>query len=47
MNQRDKQDSTRDVAPTAAADDAILLDNTYMTFDQTVDKVIELAKQCK
>ena len=47
MNQRDTQDSTRDVAPTAAADDAILLDNTDMTFDQTVDKVIELANNCK
>ena len=47
MNQRDTQDSTRDVAPTAAADDAILLDNTDMTFEQTVDKVIELANNCK
>ncbi len=45
MNQRDKQDSTRDVAPTAAAEDAVLLDNTGMTFDQTVDAVIALAKQ--
>ncbi len=45
MNQRDKQDSTRDVAPTAAADDAVLLDNTGMTFDQTVDAVIALAKK--
>jgi cytidylate kinase len=43
MNQRDKQDSTRDVAPTAAADDAVLLDNTGMTFDQTVDAIIALA----
>ena len=47
MNQRDTQDSTRDVAPTAAAEDAILLDNTDMTFDETVNKVIELAASCK
>ena len=45
MNQRDMQDSTRDVAPTAAADDAILLDNTGMTFEQTVDAIVELAKK--
>jgi len=45
MNQRDKQDSTRDVAPTAAAADAVLLDNTGMTFDQTVDAVIALAME--
>jgi len=47
MNQRDTQDSTREVAPTAAAEDAILLDNTDMTFEQTVDKVISLAESCK
>ena len=45
MNQRDRQDSSRDVAPTAAAEDAILLDNTDMTFDQTVDAIVELAKK--
>jgi cytidylate kinase len=45
MNQRDTQDSTRECAPTAAADDAILLDNTGMTFDQTVDAIVCLAKK--
>ena len=45
MNKRDRQDSTRDVAPTAAAEDAVLLDNTGMTFDQTVDAVISMAKK--
>ena len=47
MNQRDKQDSTRDVAPTAAANDAVLLDNTGMTFEETVEAVIALAKKTK
>ena len=47
MNQRDKQDSTRDVAPTAAAEDAVLLDNSEMTFEQTVEAVIELAKKAQ
>ena len=45
MNQRDKQDSTRDIAPTAAAEDAVMLDNTHMTFEQTVDAVIALAER--
>ena len=45
MNQRDRQDSTRDVAPTAAAEDAVLLDNTDMTFDGTVDTVVDMAKK--
>ena len=47
MNERDTQDSTRDVAPTAAAEDAVLLDNTNMTFEQTVDAVIALAEKAK
>lgn len=45
MNQRDKQDSTREVAPTAVADDAVLLDNTGMTFEETVDAVIAIARK--
>ena len=45
MNERDTQDSTRDVAPTAAAEDAVYLDNTDMTFDETVDAVIALAQK--
>ena len=44
MKFRDTQDSTRDVAPTMAAEGAILLDNTELTFEQTVEKIIELAK---
>ena len=45
MNQRDTQDSTRECAPTAAADDAILLDNTGMTFEETIDAIVRLAKK--
>ena len=47
MNQRDRQDSTREVAPTAAAADAVLLDNTGMTFEQTVDAVVALAEKAQ
>ena len=43
MNQRDKQDSSRDVAPTAAAEDAVLLDNTDLTFEGTVDAIVDMA----
>ena len=44
MNQRDRQDSSREVAPATAAEDAVLLDNTDMTFEQTVDAIVDLAK---
>lgn len=44
MNERDKNDSTRDIAPTAAAPDAILFDNSGMTPEQSVDRVIEIVK---
>ena len=47
MNQRDRQDSTREIAPTAAAEDAVLLDNTGMTFEETVDAVVALAEKAQ
>ena len=43
MNQRDRQDSSREVAPATAAEDAVLLDNTDMTFAETVDAVVSMA----
>ena len=45
MNQRDKQDSTREIAPAEAAPDAILLDNSDLDFEQSVDAVIALIKE--
>ncbi len=45
MNQRDGQDSSRAIAPTKAADDAILFDNSEYTFDESVDKIIEIIKE--
>ena len=41
---RDKQDSEREIAPLAKADDAILIDSTNMTVDEVVEKILELAK---
>lgn len=45
MVERDKNDSTRDIAPCVQAKDAILLDNSYMTPDETTDAVLRLAKK--
>ena len=45
MNERDKNDSTREIAPATAAADAILFDNTGMTLEQSVDAVIALVKE--
>ena len=45
MNERDHNDSTRDVAPTAAAADAVLLDNSNLNFDESVDAVIAIVNE--
>ena len=44
IEKRDKQDMTRENSPLIKTEDAILLDNTNMTFEETVDKVIEIIK---
>lgn len=41
---RDKQDSEREIAPLAKADDAILIDSTNLTVDEVVEKILDLAK---
>ena len=45
MNERDHNDSTRDVAPTAAAADAVLLDNSDLDFEASVDAVIAIVNE--
>ena len=45
MRERDHNDSTREVAPAVAADDAVLLDNSGMTVEESADAVIALVKQ--
>jgi 3-phosphoshikimate 1-carboxyvinyltransferase len=40
LQARDLRDSTRDVAPLKPADDAVLLDNSDLTVDQTVETVM-------
>jgi len=41
---RDHADSTRVVAPLQAADDAVLLDTTALTFAEQVVRIVELAR---
>lgn len=45
MNERDKNDSTRDIAPTMAAPDALLMDNSDMSFEENVEAVIAIVKE--
>ena len=45
MNERDHQDSTREIAPAQAAADAVILDNTGMTVDESADAVIALLRE--
>lgn len=42
INQRDKNDSSRATAPLKAADDAIILDNSYLTAEDTLQKFSEI-----
>ena len=41
---RDKQDSEREIAPLAKAEDAILLDSTNLTIDEVVAEILRLAQ---
>lgn len=42
---RDKQDSEREIAPLAQAEDAILLDSTSLTIEQVVEEILRLAEK--
>jgi len=41
---RDKQDSEREIAPLAQAEDAVLLDSTALTIEQVAEKILRLAE---
>ena len=45
MVERDKNDSTRAVAPCVPAPDAVYLDNSNLTPEETVDAVIKIVKK--
>ena len=43
--QRDYNDSHRDFRPLKLAEDGILLDNSELSFEETFEKIISLAKE--
>ena len=45
MNERDKNDSTREIAPATAAPDAIIFDNSGMTLEESVEAVIDIVNK--
>ncbi len=45
MEERDKNDSTREISPCVQAEDATLLDNSDLTAEQTVKAVIKIVKK--
>jgi cytidylate kinase len=44
LGARDDADSSRAIAPLRPADDAVLLDTTVLTFDEQVNRIVELAR---
>ena len=45
MVERDKNDSTRDIAPCVQAEDAVLLDNSDLDLEGTINAVLEIVKK--
>jgi cytidylate kinase len=45
IEKRDLLDTSRKVAPLAAAADAVVLDNTNLSLEQVVEKILELVKK--
>lgn len=44
LDARDRQDSSRDIAPLSRAPDAVQIDTTGLTFREQVDEILRLAK---
>lgn len=45
LRERDQRDRTRAASPLVAAEDAVVLDSTYMTEDEVVDRIEKLAME--
>jgi len=45
LKKRDEQDMNRPVEPLRQAEDAVLLDSTNMSFDQVVDRILEITEE--
>ncbi len=44
MQKRDENDRTRSIAPALPADDAVMLDSSYLNIEETIAKIIEIIK---
>jgi len=47
IRKRDKLDSKRDLSPLRQAKDAIVIDTSFLTIEQQVNKIVEIVKQNK
>lgn len=45
LNERDYQDSHREIAPLKPADDSVILDTTDLTFEEVKNKIIKLTRE--
>lgn len=47
IEERDYRDMHREVAPLKQAEDAVLVDSSYMTIDEVVERIVSIAESCK
>ena len=47
MKERDDNDRNREIAPAVAAPDAVMLDNSDLTVEETADAIMKLAENCR
>jgi CMP/dCMP kinase len=47
IEDRDKQDRGRDLAPLKKADDALFIDSTSLSIDETIDRMLSVIKKAK
>ncbi len=45
MKKRDENDRTREIAPAVPADDAIMIDNSYLTKEEVLGKIVGIIKE--
>ena len=47
VKQRDFNDSNREISPLRKAEDAILVDSTYMTIEEVAQRIMDIIKEVK
>ncbi len=45
LEERDRADRERDIAPAVAAEDATILDNSELTLEQSIEKIISIVRE--